>query len=282
MSIQWFPGHMAKARREVEEKLKLIDIIIEIVDARIPLSSRNPIIDELSEKKPRLILLNKVDLADPKITDKWRNYFLEKDLEVLVINAQSGDGIDRISTIVQKLAKPITDKMKAKGMNPRPIRTLILGIPNVGKSTVINRLAKRKIAKIGDKPGITKRQQWIKVGKEMELLDTPGILWPKFEDQAVGYRLALTGAIKEELLDFQDITVFLIRYLSSHYPEKLKERYGLNEISDDIVQIFDHIGKKRGCLMSGGMIDYDRVAEIIFREFRTGKLGKISLEIPNE
>lgn len=280
MSIQWFPGHMAKARREAEEKLKLIDVVIEIVDARIPLSSRNPIIDELAKKKPRLMLLNKADLADPAITDEWINYFQEEDYAVLKINAQKGAGIKEIPNVVQKLAKPMLDKMKAKGMNPRPIRALILGIPNVGKSTIINRLAEKKIAKIGDKPGITKRQQWIKVGKEMELLDTPGILWPKFEDPAVGYRLALTGAIKEELLDFQDMTVFLLRYLSKHYPEKLKERYGLNEIPEDVVQLFDYIGKKRGCLLSGGMIDYDRVAEILFREFRSGILGKISLESP--
>ncbi|MBU9720298.1 MULTISPECIES: ribosome biogenesis GTPase YlqF [Bacillaceae] len=282
MTIQWYPGHMAKARREAKEKLKLIDVVIELVDARIPLSSRNPVIDELAQGKPRLILLNKSDLADPNHTKNWKVYFEKKGNAVLQIDAQKGTGVKAISQEVQLLAKPLTDKMRAKGMNPRAIRALILGIPNVGKSTIINRLAGKKIAKIGDRPGITKAQQWIKVGKEMELLDTPGILWPKFEDQAVGYRLALTGAIKEEILDLQDTTVFLLRYLKEQYPERLKKRYGLTEISDDVVEIYDEIGKKRGCLMSGGLVDYDRVAEILFREFRSGMLGQISLEIPTE
>ncbi|UCZ51742.1 ribosome biogenesis GTPase YlqF [Bacillus shivajii] len=280
MTIQWYPGHMAKARREATEKIKLIDVVIELLDARIPLSSRNPVIDEIAGEKPRLIILNKSDLADPAKTDQWISYFENEGHSVVVVDSQKGKGIKSISEKVQLLAKPITDKMIAKGMNPRAIRALILGIPNVGKSTLINRLANKKIAKIGDKPGVTKAQQWIKVGKEMELLDTPGILWPKFEDQAVGYRLALTGAIKEEIFDFQDTTVFLLRYLSKEYPRKLEERYGITHIPEDIVDLFDVIGKKRGCLVSGGHIDYDRVSEIVFRDFRTGKLGTITLETP--
>ncbi|MBU9714575.1 ribosome biogenesis GTPase YlqF [Evansella tamaricis] len=281
MTIQWFPGHMAKARREAKEKLKLIDVVIELVDARIPLSSRNPVIDELAKGKPRLVLLNKADLADPNHTKAWMSYFENLGNAVLQIDAQKGTGVKSISQEVQKLAKPLTDKMRAKGMNPRAIRALILGIPNVGKSTIINRLAGKKIAKIGDKPGITKAQQWIKVGKQMELLDTPGILWPKFEDQAVGYRLALTGAIKEEILDFQEMSVFLLRFLKDHYPERLKERYQLTLIPEDVIELFEEIGKKRGCLMSGGIVDYDRVAEILFREFRSGTMGRISLETPS-
>ncbi len=271
---------MAKARREAVEKLKLIDVVIELIDARIPLSSRNPVIDEIAHGKPRLILLNKADLSDPVKTEKWITFFEKKGHAVLAIDAQRGKGIKKISEKVQLLAKPITDKMRAKGMNPRAVRALILGIPNVGKSTIINRLANKKIAKIGDKPGVTKAQQWIKVGKEMELLDTPGILWPKFEDEEVGYRLALTGAIKEEIFDFEQTTVFLLRYLSEEYPERLKERYKLDVIPDGVVELFDEIGKKRGCLISGGHIDYDRVSEIVFRDFRTGKMGTITLETP--
>ena len=280
MAIQWYPGHMAKARRQVKEKLKLIDVVIELVDARIPLSSRNPVIDELATGKPRLMLLNKSDLADPHVTLKWVNYFEEKGFAVLQIDAQKGTGVKKIPDMVQLLAKPLTDKMRAKGMNPRAVRALILGIPNVGKSTIINRLANKRIAKIGDKPGVTKAQQWIKVGKVMELLDTPGILWPKFEDQAVGYRLALTGAIKEEVVDLPDLTVFLLKFLKENYPERLKERYGLDSIPEDVLEIYEAIGKKRGSLMSGGHIDYDRVAEILFREFRGGTMGNISMEIP--
>ncbi|UTR10885.1 ribosome biogenesis GTPase YlqF [Evansella sp. LMS18] len=280
MAIQWYPGHMAKARRQAQEKLKLIDVVIELVDARIPLSSRNPVIDELAKGKPRLMLLNKSDLADPALTEKWVNYFEGKGFSVLKIDAQKGTGVKSVPEEVQLLAKPLTDKMRAKGMNPRAVRALILGIPNVGKSTIINRLANKRIAKIGDKPGVTKAQQWIKVGKEMELLDTPGILWPKFEDQAVGYRLALTGAIKEEIVDLQDLSVFLLRFLKEEYPGRLKERYKLDDIPDDVVELFDEIGKKRGALMGGGMVDYDRVAEILFREFRSGTMGRITMERP--
>lgn len=272
---------MAKAKREAQEKLKIIDVVIELVDARIPLSSRNPVIDELAKNKPRLMLLNKADLADPKRTEQWMSYFKEKGFAVLEINAQKGTGVRKVPEVVLDLAQPLIEKMKRKGMNPRAVRALILGIPNVGKSTIINRLAKKKIAKIGDKPGVTKAQQWIKVGQEMELLDTPGILWPKFNDEAVGFRLALTGAIKEEIFDFQETTVFLLKFLKENYPERLMERYGLEDIPEEMVQLYDQIGRKRGCLMGGGLIDYDRVAEILFREFRSGMLGRISLEAPN-
>src|SRR5690554_5656806 len=280
MSIQWFPGHMAKAKREAQEKLKLIDVVIEIVDARIPLSSRNPVIDELAKGKPRLILLNKFDLADANITEKWLTYFKELDFSVLKVDAQKGVGIKQIPAEVTKLAKPMTDKMRAKGMNPRAIRALILGIPNVGKSTIINKLANKKIAKIGDKPGITKRQQWIKVGKELELLDTPGILWPKFEDQEVGLKLATTGAIKDTILNLQDVAVYALRFLEDNYPDNLKDRFGLDEIPEDIALLFDEIAKRRGSMMSGGYADYDKTAEIIIREIRTEKLGRLTFERP--
>ncbi|QOY34449.1 ribosome biogenesis GTPase YlqF [Anaerobacillus isosaccharinicus] len=279
-TIQWFPGHMAKARREVTEKLKQIDVVFELVDARVPLSSRNPMIDVLVSHKPRLILLNKADLADPYITEQWSRYFQGKGFKVISIDSQTGKGTEKIPTVAKELAVDLLEKLKAKGMKPRAIRALILGIPNVGKSTLINRLAKKKIAKTGDRPGITKQQQWIKVGSELELLDTPGILWPKFEDQIVGLRLAATGAIKDEILDFQDVAVFLLKYLKEQYPKPLMERFKLTEINEDVIELFDAIGRNRGLLMSGGYIDYDKAAELILREFRSCKIGKISLEKP--
>lgn len=280
MTIQWFPGHMAKARREVTEKLKQIDVVFELVDARVPLSSRNPMIDEIVSHKPRLILLNKVDLADPAITDQWRTFFENNGFKVLSIDSQTGKGTEKISAAARELSEALLNKMKAKGMKPRAIRALILGIPNVGKSTLINRLAKKKITKTGDRPGITKQQQWIKVGKELELLDTPGILWPKFEDQLVGLRLAATGAIKDEILDYQDIAVYVLKYLKDEYPNELKQRFKLDELSEDVVEILDAIGKSRGLLLSGGYIDYDKASELIIREFRSCKIGRISLEKP--
>jgi ribosome biogenesis GTPase A len=280
MAIQWYPGHMAKARRQVQEKLSQIDVVIEIVDARTPLSSRNPMIEELVEQKPRLVLLNKADLADPEMTKRWLEYFETEFSKSLVIDAQRGKGMNKIPEVVRSLAAPLLEKWKRKGINPRALRTLILGIPNVGKSTVINKLAGKKIANIGDKPGVTKKQQWIKVGGEMELLDTPGILWPKFEDEEVGYRLALTGAIKEEIFDFQDTVVFFLKFMKEYYPHLLQQRYDLEELPEDVVELFDAVGKRRGCLVAGGLIDYDRVAEIIFRDFRHGKFGPVTLEAP--
>ncbi|MCL7746447.1 ribosome biogenesis GTPase YlqF [Halalkalibacter alkaliphilus] len=280
MTIQWFPGHMAKARREVTEKLKFIDVVIELLDARVPLASRNPMIDEIVSHKPRLILLNKADLADQSVTEKWKVYFEEKGAMVLAVNAQTGKGTEKIPNACKQLAKPIIDKMISKGMKPRAVRAMILGIPNVGKSTLINRLASKRTAQVGDRPGVTKKQQWIKVGKELELLDTPGILWPKFEDQIIGYRLAATGAIKDELLDFQDIALFILNYLKDHYPTSVQERYKLDHVPDDGLALFDEIGKKRGCLLGGGYVDYDKAAEIILREMRSGTLGRISLEKP--
>jgi ribosome biogenesis GTPase A len=272
---------MAKARREVTEKLKLIDIVYELVDARIPVSSRNPMIDEIISNKPRIVILNKADMADEKVTKKWLQYFHEQGLQAVAIDSQKGIGLDRIMDLSKERLHDLFSKMQAKGIKPRAIRALIVGIPNVGKSTLINRLAKRNIAKTGDRPGITKAQSWIKVGKELELLDTPGILWPKFEDEEVGLKLAATGAIKDEILNLQDVAVFALRYLIQHYPERLKSRYQFESFSDHVVEIFDHIGKKRGCLMSGGLIDYDKTAELIIRDLRTMKLGRISFEEPD-
>ncbi|MGD6965035.1 ribosome biogenesis GTPase YlqF [Rossellomorea vietnamensis] len=282
MTIQWFPGHMAKARRQVTEKLKLVDIIIELVDARIPISSRNPMIDEVVQHKPRLVLLNKADMADRALTDQWIRYFADRGIKALAVNAQGGTGLGDIVRASKEILREKFDRMKSRGMKPRAIRAMIVGIPNVGKSTLINRLAKKNIAKTGNTPGVTKAQQWIKVGKEMELLDTPGILWPKFEDQEVGYKLALTGAIKDTILNLQDIAVYGLRYLEKHYPNRLEERYGIEVFPEEIVEVFDKIGVQRGCLIAGGGVDYDKTSDLIVRDIRSERLGKITFDIPGE
>lgn len=286
MTIQWFPGHMTRARRQIQDKLKLIDLAIELLDARIPLSSRNPMIDEILQGKPRLVLLNKSDLADPEATRQWVDYFAAAGLQALPIDAVGGNPVKEIMSRSREL---MADKIAAqvrKGIKPRAIRALIVGIPNVGKSTLINRMAGRKIALTGDKPGVTKGQQWIKVGTEMELLDTPGILWPKFEDQQVGMRLAATGAIKEEILHPEEIALFAMRYLVSHYEGSLRERFGLTDFpvdagdTDAVVALMEAVGKKRGALLSGGRVDLEKASLAILRELRAGKLGRISLERP--
>lgn len=282
MTIQWFPGHMAKARRQVTEKLKLVDIIFELVDARIPLSSRNPMIDEIIQHKPRLVLLNKADMADKEITREWVRFFDKQGIKSLAINSQAGIGMKEIVSASKLILKEKYDRMEAKGVKPRAIRAMIVGIPNVGKSTLINRLAKKNIAKTGNTPGVTKAQQWIKVGKELELLDTPGILWPKFEDPEVGYKLALTGAIKDTILNLQDISVYGLRFLEREYPQRLKERYGLEAIPEDLVELFNEIGKRRGSLMTKGEIDYDKVAELVIRDIRSENLGPLSFERPEK
>jgi len=280
LTIQWFPGHMAKARREVTEKLKLVDIIFELVDARIPYSSRNPMIDEIIQHKPRLVLLNKADMADKAATKEWIAYFAENGIKALAINSQAGEGMKNIVQASHEILKEKFDRLKAKGVKPRAIRAMIVGIPNAGKSTLINRLAKKNIAKTGNTPGVTKAQQWIKVGKEMELLDTPGILWPKFEDQEVGMKLAITGAIKDTLLNLQDLTVYSLRFLEREYPERLKERYQLDSLPENVVEMFDQIGVLRGCLMAGGIVDYDKVSELVVREIRSEKFGRLTFERP--
>lgn len=282
MTIQWFPGHMAKARRQVTEKLKLIDIVFELVDARIPMSSRNPMIDEIVSSKPRIVLLNKADKADASITKQWIDYFKEREIPAIAIDAQTGTGLKQITALSKVLLKEKFDKMASKGIKPRAIRALIIGIPNVGKSTLINRLAKKNITKTGDRPGVTTAQQWVKVGNELELLDTPGILWPKFEDQLVGFKLATTGAIKDAILNLQEVTVFALNFLREHYPDRLKERFNIDELSDEVVQLFDEIGKKRGCIMPGGYINYDKTSELVLREIRADKLGRLSFETPKQ
>ncbi len=273
---------MAKARRQVTEKLKLIDVVIELVDARVPQSSRNPMVDEITAGKPRLIVLNKADMADPVVTDAWLRALKREEVEVVAVDAKHSKGLKQLITGAQKLMKEKHDRMREKGRNPGPIRALIIGIPNVGKSTLINRLAGRNIAITGDRPGVTKRQQWIKMkGGEMELLDTPGILWPKFEDQIVGYRLAATGAIKDEILNLDDIALYTARELSARYPEQLKARFKLDDLPEDGVELLELIGKKRG-LISGGYVDFEKASELLLNELRHEKIGRISLETPED
>ena len=282
MTIQWFPGHMAKARREVTEKLKLVDIIFELVDARLPLSSRNPMIDQVINQKPRLLILNKHDMADESETRKWLAYFEERGHKAVAINSFEGKNLQAVTKAAQEILKDKWDRMKLKGMKPRAIRAMIVGIPNVGKSTLINRLAKKNIAKTGNTPGVTKAQQWIKVGKEIELLDTPGILWPKFEDQEIGYKLALTGAIKDTITNMEDLAVYALRFLALHYPERMEERYKISSVAEDLVETFDHIGKLRRVYSQGGEIDYDQVALLIVRDVRDQHLGKLTFDFVDE
>ncbi|OEF98574.1 ribosome biogenesis GTPase YlqF [Desulfuribacillus alkaliarsenatis] len=280
MTVQWFPGHMAKARRQIQEKLNLVDIVIELLDARLPLASQNPMIQEIIADKPKIVLLNKADLADPQGNKAWIEYFKGIDITAITVNSQTGDGLQNITKEAQKLMEHKSQKLLDKGFNPKAIRAMIIGIPNVGKSTLINKLANKTIAQTSDKPGVTKKQQWIKVGTEMELLDTPGILWPKFDDEEIGYRLAVSGAIKEEVFDFEAAGYYLIKFLKDRYSELLKERYKLQELSDDPYEILQEIGKKRGCLRSGGVVDTTLAGEILLRDYRSQKLGKITLEFP--
>lgn len=279
-NIQWFPGHMAKARREIGEKLKLVDIVYELLDARIPFSSSNPMMNEIIKHKPKLIILNKADLADPHITQEWLAYFKEKGETAIAINATGQNVTNQIIAASKNLLKEKFAKEKAKGLRPRPIRAMILGIPNVGKSTLINSLAKRKAAMTGDRPGVTKAQQWIKVAKELELLDTPGVLWPKFEEKRVGYHLAITGAIKDTILHLDDIALYALGYLIEHYPKQLIDRYHLSGNLEDKVEILAKIGTKRGLLQAKANVDYDKVYEILIREIRETRLGCLSFETP--
>lgn len=276
LTIQWYPGHMAKARRQFQEKLKLVDIVFELVDARIPYSSQNPDLQKIIGDKPRLIILTKNDLADPRKTDTWLQYFKDNNIPAVAINAQQGVGMKEVVKLAKQVLAEKFERQRSKGMKPRAIRAVSVGIPNVGKSTVINRLAKRNVANTGNKPGVTKAQQWIKFEKELELLDTPGILWPKFEDQEVGRKLALTGAIKDQLLHLDDISLYGIEYLRTHYPNVLTERYGLSSESEkeaSLPEILIEIGQKRGF-----KDDYERAAEMFIYELRDGKIGRFTFD----
>ena len=277
MTIQWFPGHMAKARREVSEKLKLVDFVIELVDARAPVASANPMLKEVIKDKPKLVVMMKRDLADEAITKQWVQHY-EKTGSAIAIDANSKTDIKKLIQLAKKLGDEKMDKLQKRGILPRPARAMIVGIPNVGKSTLINRLVNKKAAKTGDRPGITKQQLWIKVGTDFELLDTPGILWPKFEEEQVAYRLASIGTIKDQLLPLQDVAAFVISYAQGHYEHMIENRFGITADMHDMWDIFTLIGKKFGALESGGQVNFEKVANIVLRDLRTGKLGRITLE----
>ncbi|EOU1876895.1 ribosome biogenesis GTPase YlqF [Clostridium perfringens] len=280
MAINWFPGHMVKTKREIQNNLKLVDAVIEIRDARIPKSSKNPDIDTLCAGKPRVILLNKSDLTDPKVTKAWKDSLTNDETIVLEVNALKGEGLNAIKPALLKLLKDKHDRLKAKGLAKITTRAMIVGIPNVGKSTFINKMAKNNIAKTGDRPGVTKNKQWIKTKLGIELMDTPGVLWPKFEDEIVGLNLAFTGAIKDEIMDTEELALKLVERLQETNPEELMTRYKLTELHENPLDNLDAIARKRGAIMSGNQIDYNRIAGIILDEFRGGKIGKISLEKP--
>ena len=281
MNVQWYPGHMTKAKRMMQEDIKLIDLIIELVDARVPLSSRNPDIDELGKNKARLILLNKSDLADERQNAAWESYFLEKGFFVVKINSKSGAGVKAVHGAIQEACKEKIERDRRRGIKNRPVRCMVVGIPNVGKSTFINTFAGKACAKTGNKPGVTKGKQWIRLKKGVELLDTPGILWPKFEDQNVGIRLALIGSIKDEILNIDELSLVLIEYLVHHYAGILTQRYEIVEEGKP-VEMLEAIAKNRNCLLKGGELDYSKAAALLIEDFRSGKLGKITLEIPEE
>ena len=279
MNIQWYPGHMTKAKRQMQEDLKLIDLIIELVDARIPLSSRNPDIDELGKNKARLILLNKSDLADERYNEQWSAYFQKKGFYVVKVNAKSGAGLKSIQGVIQEACKAKIERDRRRGIKNRPIRAMVVGIPNVGKSTFINSYAGKACAKTGNKPGVTKGKQWIRLNKTLELLDTPGILWPKFEDQEVGKRLAFIGSIKDEILNLEELSLELLDYIRTNYPGLLNTRYGIEEEGTP-VSLLEAVADKRKCLIRGQEIDYAKAAGIVMEEFRNGKIGRITLEFP--
>lgn len=281
MNIQWYPGHMVKTKREIQQTLKLIDVVIEILDARIPESSKNPDLDGIIGSKPKIVLLNKCDLAEENITKKWIEYYKEKGNSAIEIDSVKGKGLNRIYPTVKVVLKDKIERMISKGIVGRPVRALVAGIPNVGKSSFINRISSKQNAKTGDKPGVTKSNQWIKVNKEFELLDTPGILWPKFDDEKVALHLAFTRAIKDEILDTEELCLKFIEEMVRNKPERLIDRYNI-ELVEDALNNLENIGKKRGCIISGGDIDLLRTSKIILDDFRSGRLGKISLESPLE
>ena len=279
MHFQWYPGHMTKARRMMQENIKLIDLIIELVDARVPLSSRNPDIDELGKNKARLILLNKADLAEDRRNDEWLEYFKEKGYSAVKVNSRKGGGIKSIQNVIQEACKEKMERDRKRGILNRPVRAMVVGIPNVGKSTFINSLAGKACAKTGNKPGVTKGKQWIRLNKNVELLDTPGILWPKFEDQEVGMRLAYIGSIKDDILNIEELALGLIGYLQEFYPAAIRERYNVEEELKPL-DILTAVAKARGCLKKGEELDYEKASRLLLEEFRSGKLGKVTLEFP--
>ena len=289
--ISWFPGHMAKTRRQITEDLKMIDVVVEILDARIPNSSQNPDIRQITQNKKKIIILNKYDLADNAKTEKWIEYFNKKERKVVLADSLTGKGVNETTRQIQKIMEDEMQKMADKGRIGRKIRTMIVGIPNVGKSSFINRISKKTSAEVGNKPGVTKQKQWIRINEKIELLDTPGVLWPKFESQKVAMNLAITGTIKDDILDLVEVAYTLTKFMLENYKENLLQRYSLEEKkideilqqdqaeNENIYEIMQLIGRRRGAIL-GGNIDDERTAKLILDDFRSGKLGKITLEIP--
>ena len=283
LNIQWFPGHMTKAQRMIEEHMKQVDAVCEILDARIPTASRNPDIDRLAGDKPRIVVLNRTDLADPKATARWRAAFQRQGMTVLETDSRSGKGVNGFAGAVRTALRDKIEAYAAKGQVGRPMRVMVLGIPNVGKSTFINKVARRKAAAAGDRPGVTRGKQWITVDQGLLLLDTPGILWPKFEDPEVGMRLAYTGAVKEDVIDTETLACHFIALLAKYYPQTLSERYKLEAPEDaDGYELLQLAGKKRGYLVSGGEVNTERMAKALMDDYRSGKLGKLTLESPED
>ena len=281
MHFQWYPGHMTKAKRMMQENIKLIDLVIELVDARVPISSRNPDIDELGKNKARLILLNKSDLAEDTQNDAWVEYFKNKGFSVVKVNSKKGGGIKSIHGVIQEACKEKIERDRKRGILNRPVRAMVVGIPNVGKSTFINALAGKACAKTGNKPGVTKGKQWIRLNKNVELLDTPGILWPKFEDQTVGLHLAFIGSIKDEILNIEELAAELIQFLKKYYVGVLTEKYAIIEV-DDPYQCLAEIAKSRHCLLKGNELDTEKAALLLIDDFRSGRLGRITLEFAGD
>ena len=280
-SIQWFPGHMAKTRRLIQQNLKLVDLVVELVDARIPVSSRNPELDKWIETKPRIILLNKCDVADERVTQSWCSYFKNRGIPALATDSTSGRGLKNFTPLVREVLSELLKRREAKGMVGRPVRLMIVGIPNVGKSSFINKIAGGKYARVDDRPGVTRTKQWISFGGDMELMDMPGVLWPKFDDKTVGEHLAFTGAVKDDVVDIELLAMRLLQLLAAEYPESLAERYKVEAPTEiDGYELLCAVGKKRGMLISGGEVNTERAAITVLDGFRAGKLGRITLEKP--
>lgn len=291
MYIQWYPGHMTKTRRQIEADLKLVDIVVEIIDARIPIASRNPDIDAITAGKPRLVILNRADQADPTGNRSWATWFRKKGWSVLETDAKTGTGINQFSQVIQGVLKEQIARWQEKGLVGRPVRAMVVGIPNVGKSTFINKVAKKKSAKASDRPGVTRGKQWVSVDRSLELLDTPGILWPKFEDETIGMHLAFTGAVKDDIMDVETLGCHFMAFLGEHYPQTLMQHYKLSEVRQRMpeenevaygYELLCACGAKRGMRISGGEVDTERMSRVLLDEYRGGKLGRFTLEQPPE
>ena len=286
MQFQWYPGHMTKAKRAMQEDIKLVDLVIELVDSRVPLASRNPDIDELGKNKSRLVIMNKADLADDKVNKQWEIFFKEKGYFVVMMDSRSSAGKGAVQRVIAEACKAKIERDRKRGILNRPVRAMVVGIPNVGKSTFINSIAGKACAKTGNKPGVTRGNQWIRLNKQVELLDTPGILWPKFEDQTVGLKLAMIGSIKDDIINTTELGVEMIAFLAKEYPEALPKRYGIEVPSGDggdvmsAVELLTKIAEKKNCRKQGNELDLDRMAMMVVDDFRSGRLGKISVERP--